>query len=543
MKTAWLLLLLAIASSVMLFRLDRQPIQNWDEGIHGSVSLQMLEYNDWVTPHFSDKNYFRKPPLKFWIGAAVFKWFGVNAWTLRLPSAIAGILTVLLIGWWMWQWRRSRIEAFIAGAIFATMRPIFFHVFRTGETDGLLVLFITGALYAWWRTTNTREHRQQWWLVLSSSAIGAAILTKSAAGLIPLMLIAGDFILSRRWNTIPWRMWVIPGATFLGIILPWHLVMHLRHGQAFWDDYVGFHIIKRVTTVLHTQRMAIWWYFPTIWQKFVPYIFWAIGAIVYAFVELRRTRDPMLRFLLLWVFLVLLVFTIAQSKAQWYIFPLYPALIMLLTRFLVASRTMKALSILSTLHLFAIALYFSNSTSFFAPDSRPDQIIEAINRFFVHPGFLTIFILLMLVGVGYIAKRFEVFEHTVRIFSATLIGFVLLHGSVDTLYSLKKNYTPHPFTAITAVLAQPETRLIAYGINFDSNPAAEFILRQTLQKRGSMLIAPQDAIERIAQFSQQSTSLYLLAREERTLHPALRDQFVPLNTYGNYRLWQRREEK
>ncbi|MBI4450220.1 hypothetical protein HY634_04115, partial [Candidatus Uhrbacteria bacterium] len=69
----WLLGVLAVAAFAMLFRLDTQPIQNWDEGIHAEVSFEMVEGGDWLTPHYAGGTYFRKPPLKIWMSAGLFK--------------------------------------------------------------------------------------------------------------------------------------------------------------------------------------------------------------------------------------------------------------------------------------------------------------------------------------------------------------------------------------------------------------------------------------------------------------------------------------
>ena len=302
----WLLGVLVVASFAMLFRLGDRPIENWDEGIHGAVSFEMIEDGDWLTPHYAGGTYFRKPPLKLWMSALPFRTFGPNAWTLRLPSAASGIATALLVAWWMWKWRRSRLEAFLAGVIVATMRPIFFHAFRTGEMDGMLTLFVVAALYCWWRANscvsqaaneipnskfsarggsdargasvlrrdasggqipnksqNSKSQTTKW-LAACGAAIGLAVMTKSAAGLHPIPIIVAHAMNTGVWRRFRFKEFLIFHSSFLIIVLPWHLAMTALHGMAFWNDYFGWHVIKRATEVLHNEPAGVWWwYFPT----------------------------------------------------------------------------------------------------------------------------------------------------------------------------------------------------------------------------------------------------------------------------------------
>ena len=95
-RTWWLL---ALAAAIAWFAaLDVRQLQHPDEGRYAEIAREMAVGGDWVTPRLNDLKYFEKPPLQYWLGAATFDAFGVNEWTARLPSAIAGFLAVIAVG-------------------------------------------------------------------------------------------------------------------------------------------------------------------------------------------------------------------------------------------------------------------------------------------------------------------------------------------------------------------------------------------------------------------------------------------------------------
>ena len=94
--TWWLLALVALIA--WFAALDIRKLQHPDEGRYAEIAREMAVSGDWVTPRLNDLKYFEKPPLQYWLGAATFDALGVNEWTARLPSAIAGFLAVIAVG-------------------------------------------------------------------------------------------------------------------------------------------------------------------------------------------------------------------------------------------------------------------------------------------------------------------------------------------------------------------------------------------------------------------------------------------------------------
>lgn len=504
----WLLAVFALASFVMLWRLDARPYVNFDEAIHGEVSWEMVEHGDWLTPSYTNGPYFRKPPLKLWLTAGLFELFGVNPWTLRLPSALAGIGVVLLTAWWMWEWRRSQLAAFLAGTIVATSPTVFDHAFRTGEMDGMLTFFVLLALYAWWKTVpwGGRKGKEQRWLLLCGAAVGLAVMTKSAAGLLPLPIIALHWLLYHKTIRIPLRALFSSMLAFLILALPWHLAMTLRHGSIFWEQYVGWHVVHRVTTQLHNEGTGPLWYINAFARTAGPYAWWMLAALIgiSAATVIRSVRwliinhspiaplltwlhrhvphmrhaidrmkgllhTPTADLLTIWFLTVFIGFSFVQTRFAWYLLPLFPATAMLVARCAcIANLKLKK----------------------------------------------------------------------TRRFVAALIIVTTVHASVQTLRELVHIYPPSPTPAIIVLL---QTRnadgLVAYGFDWRARPADYFALRTALPDV-RMMDGFSDPV-RAGTWLAMRDHAWLITHTTTELPKELRATVAMPHHIGDWSLWER----
>src|SRR6185312_7151178 len=97
-RRAWILL--AILAAVTWFaNLDVRKLQHPDEGRYAEIAREMVATGDYVTPRLNGIKYFEKPPLQYWLTAASFRAFELDEWTARLPSALSGFLTLVIVGY------------------------------------------------------------------------------------------------------------------------------------------------------------------------------------------------------------------------------------------------------------------------------------------------------------------------------------------------------------------------------------------------------------------------------------------------------------
>lgn len=212
-RFASLLLLLFVAAAFRLWRLEAIPPGLFgDEAVDGLDALDVLAGRLQV---FFPANYGREG-LHMFLVAFSFLVFGVNEFSLRLPSVIAGLVTVPLtyrLGKELL--RHTPLEntpvPLLSAAFLATS---FWHVHfsRFGVRGVFTPLMNALAFWAFWRGVNRRDAR---WLVGAGVALGINLYFYTAARLVPIFLalyLALEWWMNRRARRSP-----ILRSQFLGI--------------------------------------------------------------------------------------------------------------------------------------------------------------------------------------------------------------------------------------------------------------------------------------------------------------------------------------
>lgn len=325
------LVVLVFSTGVFFWDLGVSAIANADEGVHALVTREIRERPDWLTMHIRGETYFRKPPLAFWIRAVSQTVLGENEFATRLPSALAGVATTMLLALWAWQWTRRWQTVAAVGVIFPLLPSTFVHTFRTGETDGTLILLLTLTAYILWHSL-----RRPKLIILAGLTTGLALMTKSvAAGVVPIGFLL-TLAVYRRWP-YSWKQVLLATAAFVIVTAPWHVIEHVRHGSAFWNEYLGEHVVERVEERLHVtpKTHGPWWYLTAVERGMYP---WAWLVVPAAMVEvLRRRKEPADEtgtFLIMWGFGTIVLFSLAATKLAWYVAPAFPALALLVAGFI-----------------------------------------------------------------------------------------------------------------------------------------------------------------------------------------------------------------
>ncbi len=216
-------LVLAFALWCAFWKLGSYPVAEWDEARYGVHSVEMLENGDYVNYTYNQAPEFwtAKPPLAVWLQTLSYRLLGKNEWALRLPSALAGLLTLLFVFLICRLFMKSTFVWWVV-LMAASSRALFgFHVARNGDTDALLVLFLT--MFAYFLIRSLRENAPGllWWGAL---AFGSAFMSK---GLALLFFVPGAtwaiWTYRREWFSSP-KLWA-PVGVFILFPLLWGLAI------------------------------------------------------------------------------------------------------------------------------------------------------------------------------------------------------------------------------------------------------------------------------------------------------------------------------
>lgn len=219
-----------------LASVDVDPVSHiaaQDDAVYAHEAIAMAASRAWGTPMYLGRYALNKPPLLQWLAAASVRIFGISAWALRLPSLLAAALTTMLVFAVVWRGHSLLIAA--SAAILLLSSHVFYIFSRLTMTDMLLTLWITVALVTVLRDPALARTSS---LVIFGAATGAAVLTKAAAGGVPLMALAIYAATGPRGLRPNWLRVFSAGALAAAVALPWHLYQLAVHPRWFFAEYI-----------------------------------------------------------------------------------------------------------------------------------------------------------------------------------------------------------------------------------------------------------------------------------------------------------------
>jgi hypothetical protein len=208
-------------------------IASQDEAVYGREAIEMVTDGHWLTPTYLGRYVLNKPPLLQWLVAGSIRIFGISAWALRVPSLIAAASITALVFLLV---LRMHSLAVAAGAVLLLTFSHLFYVFaRFAMTDMLLTLWLVTAMCVLARDPALGRASSFWIFAVCS---GAALMTKGAAGLLPLIALAIHTALAPRDSRPrPARVAAVC-AVAAAVALPWHLYQLAAHPRWFVAEYI-----------------------------------------------------------------------------------------------------------------------------------------------------------------------------------------------------------------------------------------------------------------------------------------------------------------
>ncbi|MFO1418372.1 MAG: glycosyltransferase family 39 protein [Methylotetracoccus sp.] len=314
-----LLTLLAIAVSLfcVLFELGGYPLMQPDEGRNAEVAREMLESSAWLVPLYNGLPYLDKPAFYFKAVALSLGLFGEHEAAARAVSAAFALATLLLIHRFCRRHYDARTAA-IAVIVVATT-PLFIAFSRIVIFDMTLAFFVSAAIIACFEAAESADRvRRVRHYRLAAAAIGCATLVKGPVGfVVPTLVTAAQraWIGDRRWwhEAFAWQNIAI----FLALVLPWFVGVSLQQ-----PDFPYYGLVKeslqRFTSNEFHRAAPFYYYAVIIALCFLPWSALLPGAIAMAWRNRGRIA-PADRLLMSWTIVVVLFFSLSQSKLPGYI--------------------------------------------------------------------------------------------------------------------------------------------------------------------------------------------------------------------------------
>jgi 4-amino-4-deoxy-L-arabinose transferase-like glycosyltransferase len=345
--TDWLLLL-AVPSFFFFWKLALFGLIGADEPRYAQVAREMLARHDWITPTLGGSPWLEKPPLYYWQAMLAYRIFGVSDWAARLPSAFDAFLLVLAIYWFL---RRFRPGFEVDGALMLATAAGMVGYARAASMDMALAATFAVAMLTWfaWFESSSRGYLAAFYAFLALAMLAKGPVAPFLAASI-IVILAG----LQRSPQIIWKTLSPPGIVlFCVIALPWYILVQLRNPQ-FFHAFIVEHNLARFGTNLYHHPEPFWYYIPVTLLSWLPWAVFVVVALVWAFRKFRDSdSDALSKFLVIWIAVVVVFFSISRSKLPGYVLPALPPGIVLLAEYVRKKIIERPRAICASLHAFA----------------------------------------------------------------------------------------------------------------------------------------------------------------------------------------------
>ncbi len=319
--------LLALAAGALLSVHLELPGFFDNEGRYAEVAREMLLRGDYVTPEMDSTLFLNKPPLLYWLTAAVFAFAGPSEWG-RIVIVVTSMITIVLtarLGARLYD----ETTGLVAAAFLATTVGFVLEA-RTLRPDAIVVASIVGAILCWLRAETGADAHRGRWLAVMYAVLGVGVLAK---GLVPVVIAGVPIVLCTvRDHGLAGLRRLRPGLGLVVggiVVLPWHVLVSLRHPGFAWDYVVNQHLLffldKKFPRDSEGDSLVTFWTafagrsLP--WVLLVPFVLgeaW-IGRLASAPAASRSTA-----LLVAWAGGLLLFFSAAPSRLEHYTLPALP---------------------------------------------------------------------------------------------------------------------------------------------------------------------------------------------------------------------------
>ena len=372
-KVQWLMLGV-FATTIFSIYIWADGIYSAQEGRAAIVARQMIESGNWLHLNIKGAHNTEKPVMCYWFYALSGTVFGVNEFSVRLPSILAALVTVLmtaLLGMRIY----GRRTGLMAGYIMASMMG-FVNLSRLARIDIVLCAFYTASMYllytGYFEKMKANRRLYLFYLVLALSVMIKGPVSVAVIAITVIVLAAKE----RNWK-IFWELKPISGL-FIGLAInaPWYAYEIIRTDGEFFTDFFMNQNISRFTGVNMTysggRRRSYFHYIPKLfifalpWSLLFPFalfnfrkkffnlkyliiwlsvifLFFCFAeynliiwfSVVFLFFYLATIKfKPSTSYLLIWFLTVFVFFSLAAIKRGDYLLPLFAPMTILLGRYL-----------------------------------------------------------------------------------------------------------------------------------------------------------------------------------------------------------------
>lgn len=310
---------------VIFLKLDSFHMRWWDESMFAVNAYEMIHNGKYFSLYFDGVPdlFNTKPPLSIWLQIIFVKTLGYNELALRLPSAIASALTVLLLFNFISK-NCSFLLAWLSVLILLTSYGfVNFHTARTADSDSLLTLFLVSANISFLKFILNNNKKQ---IFIFFLFILLAFATKMYAALLFTPAYLFILIQNKKTKEFILNKFFISGLFFLFFVSIG--LIYLREiDTPGYVQQILFKDAGRLFSVVENHSGPPSFYIENFFKT--RFSIWAVllivGSVFTFYIENKPDKKLLINLLILSI-VYLIIISSSTTKLEWYDMPLYPLL-------------------------------------------------------------------------------------------------------------------------------------------------------------------------------------------------------------------------
>lgn len=328
-------ILIVIGYLFLMFGNGVVSLTHPDEVFYAQTAKEMIAHDSWMTPYIFDEPQFEKPVLFYWMLKASMKWFGTSPSAARFWPALFGILGVVVTYWISWMLFGNKRISFFSGLLLESS-VIYVALSRAVLTDMVFSIWVVISLGFFYYGYRYPE-KKSLGIILCFVFSAIAVMTKGLLGIcFPFGVILGYLLVKRDLRFLMCRASLGGLAAFIFLAVPWHALMFKLYGQEFLHEYFQNVHIRRLSEAEHLKCDTWYFYLGIMVGGVMPWTFFLFPALglLFRHVRIKHVNRDSLMFLLFWILGVYVFVQPAHSKLASYIFPVFPAIAMIVAYYL-----------------------------------------------------------------------------------------------------------------------------------------------------------------------------------------------------------------
>ncbi|MEO7176307.1 MAG: glycosyltransferase family 39 protein [Saprospiraceae bacterium] len=386
---------------------------DWDEINFAESAREMLLSHDFMTVQIGFEAFWEKPPLFFWLQSLSMALFGVTEFAARLPNAICGTITLLVL-YQLGNKIKNQSFGLIWAAIYlAALLPNFY--FKFGIIDPVFNLFIFSSIFTLIEAENESVKSSFKYGIFAGLLNGLAVLTKGPVGFLLFLLTFVIYQIVTKFQKFPsYRLFVGFALAFALIVGTWFGLNIYFNGWEIFQHFIQYQI-DLFTQPVAGHKQPFYYHFILVLLGCFPMSFMALPALRssnHIATNLKTIRIWMLS--LFWI--VMILFTITTTKIAHYSSMAYLPLSFLAAAFMhscidskqAAPKWMRNILFGFGLVLgalwFSVPFIFQNKSSWIHLLSKDQFAFDSFNIEVNWPVWISIFGLIM-IGLCFLAFK------------------------------------------------------------------------------------------------------------------------------------------